>query len=164
VVAIEIPDLKNYTQHGVFAGLRYQQALEHMAFEAGGRTLAAPAQRMVDFCINKNSQDLPKNSYQPGTVSAPLHELLPSAIGQRLQVAFQEFGKKMKNYYTNDAVIVGVESRSSSPVRIPRDKETLEHIQVKGLFPCGEGAGYAGGIMSAAIDGQKCAEAVALRY
>lgn len=159
VVAIDLIDLKKYAEHSVFAGLRYQQELERMAFTAGGKTQTAPAQRMIDFATNKLSKDLPTVSYQPGVASAPLHELLPEAISQRLQVAFKEFGKKLKGYYTNDAVIVGVESRTSSPVRIPRDAVTLEHIQIKGLYPCGEGAGYAGGIVSAAIDGQKCAEA-----
>lgn len=161
VVAIDLIDLKKYSQHGVFAGLRYQQELEHMAFVAGGKTLTAPAQRLIDFSTNKLSNDLPGVSYQPGIKSAPLHELLPVAIREPLQIAFKEFGKKMKGYYTNDAVIVGVESRTSSPIRIPRNVETLEHTQISGLYPCGEGAGFAGGIVSAAIDGQKCAEAAA---
>lgn len=160
VVSIDLVDLKPYAKHGAFAGLRYQQELEQMAFNAGGESLTAPAQRMVDFSMGKSSTDLPSVSYQPGVTSAPLHELLPGAIGKRLQIAFKEFGKQKKGYYTNDAIIVGVESRTSSPVRIPRNAETLEHPQIKGLYPCGEGAGYAGGIVSAAIDGQKCAEAV----
>ena len=163
VVAIELNDLKKHDQHGIFAGLRYQQELEQMAFVAGGKKQTAPAQRLIDFCTNKLSNTLPDASYQPGIKSAPLHELLPSAISFPLQIAFKEFGKKLKGYYTNEAVIVGVESRTSTPIRIPRDHITLEHIQVKGLYPCGEGAGFAGGIMSAAIDGQKCAEACALK-
>jgi uncharacterized protein len=161
VVAIEPEDLIKYSSHGVFAGLRFQQELEKMAFEAGGRTQTAPAQRMLDFVNNKLSADLPDCSYQPGIKSSPLHELLPPSIGKRLQEGFKAFGQKMKGYLTNDAVIVGVESRTSSPIRIPRDRETLEHPQIDGLFPCGEGAGYAGGIVSAAIDGQKCAERIA---
>jgi hypothetical protein len=160
VVTTEPEDLVPYKQFGPLAGLRYQQAIEHMAWEAGGKTQAAPAQRLPDFVSNKLSSALPQTSYQPGVTSAPLHTLLPEAIGKRLQIGFNEFGKKMRGYLTNDAVIVGVESRTSSPVRIPRDKETLQHPQISGLYPCGEGAGYAGGIMSAAIDGQKCATAI----
>lgn len=160
VVTTELEDLKNYQQYGPLAGLRYQQALEKMAWNAGGQTQAAPAQRLMDFVNNKLSSTLPDVSYQPGIKSAPLHTLLPEAIGKRLQIGFQEFGKKMRGYLSNDAVIVGVESRTSSPIRIPRNVETLQHIQIKGLYPCGEGAGYAGGIVSAAIDGQKCANAI----
>ena len=107
------------------------------------------------------SPTLPQVSYQPGIKSAPLHELLPQEIGKRLQLGFIEFGKKMRGYLSNDAVIVGVESRTSSPIRIPREVDSLQHPQIKGLYPCGEGAGYAGGIVSAAIDGQKCANAIA---
>ena len=161
VVTTEPEDLIAYQQHGALAGLRYQQALEKMAWEAGGKTQAAPAQRLSDFVNNKISATLPDCSYQPGITSVPLHTLLPQAIGKRLQIGFKEFGNKMRGYLTNEAVIVGVESRTSSPVRIPRDNETLQHPQIKGLYPCGEGAGYAGGIVSAAIDGQKCADAIA---
>lgn len=160
VVTTENVDLKNYQQYGALAGLRYQQDLEKMAWEAGGKTQAAPAQRLNDFVNNKLSASLPDTSYQPGVQSAPLHALLPEEIGKRLQIGFQNFGKKMRGYLSNEAIIVGVESRTSSPVRIPRDKETLEHPQISGLYPCGEGAGYAGGIVSAAIDGKKCAEAI----
>lgn len=163
VVAIDLLDLKPFKAHGVFAGLAYQRSLEQMAFNAGGKTLAAPAQRMIDFCENKLSADLPIASYQPGIVSAPLHELLPKDIGERLQIGLIEFGKKMRGYYTNDAVVVGVESRTSSPIRIPRNHETMAHIEISNLYPCAEGAGYAGGIVSAAIDGIKCAEAIALK-
>jgi uncharacterized FAD-dependent dehydrogenase len=163
VVSIDLNDLTKFSRYGEFAGLRYQQELEQAAFEMGGKSLKAPAQRMVDFCTHKISSELPPVSYQPGVTSCDLHELLPKEISGRLEVAFKEFGRKMKGYYTNEAVIVGVESRSSSPVRIPRNKETMEHIQVKGLYPCAEGAGYAGGIMSAAMDGQKCAEAIGLK-
>src|ERR1019366_1304941 len=160
VITTELVDLKDYQQFGALAGLRYQQALEKMAWKAGGETQTAPAQRLIDFVNNKLSSTLPDSSYQPGIKSAPLHTLLPEAIGRRLQLGFQEFGKKMKGYLSNEAIIVGVESRTSSPVRIPRDNETLQHPQIKGLYPCGEGAGYAGGIISAAIDGQKCANAI----
>ncbi len=160
VVTIEPEDYQKYSKEGALAGLRYQQALEKMAWEAGGKTQTAPAQRLTDFVTNKLSSTLPNVSYQPGVLSAPLHELLPPEIGKRLQEGFKVFGKKMRGYLSNEAIIVGVESRTSSPIRIPRDKDTLQHPQIKGLYPCGEGAGYAGGIVSAAIDGQKCADAI----
>ncbi|HRG51941.1 MAG TPA: FAD-binding protein [Bacteroidia bacterium] len=160
VVTIEAEDYKKYNSFGPLAGLEYQKALEQLAWKAGGKTQTAPAQRLHDFVMNKQSATLPEVSYQPGIKSAPLHELLPPEIGKRLQLGFTEFGKKMRGYLSNDAVIVGVESRTSSPVRIPRDAETLQHPQITGLYPCGEGAGYAGGIVSAAIDGQKCAMAI----
>lgn len=166
VVSVEPEDLVKYSSHGPLAGLRYQQELEKMAWKAGGETQAAPAQRLIDFVNGKLSSTLPDTSYQPGVNSAPLHELLPPAISVRLQEGFKAFGQKMRGYLTNEAAIVAVESRTSSPVRIPRDKETLQHPQVTGLYPCGEGAGYAGGIVSAAIDGERCAEACAgvIRY
>ncbi len=164
VVGITPADLGKYSVHGVLAGLRYQQDLEHMAFEAGGKSFKAPAQRMSDFCTDKLSENLPSSSYQPGLTSAPLHDLMPSELSGPLKVALREFGKKMKGYFSNEAVLVGVESRTSSPLRIPRDEHSLEHPDVKGLYPCAEGAGYAGGIMSAAIDGQKCAEAISASY
>jgi len=157
VVAIEQEDMKAFSKFGPLAGLEYQRSVEKMAFEAGGFRQSAPAQRMVDFVSGKLSSTLPRCSYQPGITSAPLNQLLPKHISFRLQQALVEFGKKMRGYYTNEAVLVGVESRTSSPVKIPRDKETLQHPQIKGLYPCGEGAGYAGGIVSAAIDGEKCA-------
>lgn len=162
VVTIEAEDYKKYKMHGPLAGMHYQKALEQMAWEAGGKTQTAPAQRLVDFVNNKFSSHLPNVSYQPGIQSAPLHTLLPPEISKRLQLGFIDFGKKMRGYLTNDAVIVGIESRTSSPIRIPRNDQTLEHPQIKGLYPCGEGAGYAGGIVSAAIDGQKCATAIAI--
>ncbi|MCU0432989.1 MAG: FAD-dependent monooxygenase [Bacteroidia bacterium] len=161
VVAVDPAALKQYEKHGPFAALRYQQALERMAWEAGGKTQTAPAQALSDFVNGKLSPQLPGCSYQPGVVSAPLHELLPPEIGKRLQEGFRAFGQKMKGYLSNEALIVGVESRTSSPVRIPRDNDTLQHPQITNLYPCGEGAGYAGGIVSAAIDGQRCAEAIA---
>jgi len=160
VVAIEPGDLQGYSQHGELAGLVFQQEMEKMAWLAGGKTQAAPAQRMVDFAEGKFSNTLNDCSYIPGINSAPLHELLPSIIGDRLQKGFKAFGRKMKGYYTNEANILGVESRTSSPIRIPRDAELLNHPQIANLYPCGEGAGYAGGIVSAAIDGERCAEAI----
>ncbi|MEP7127473.1 MAG: FAD-dependent protein [Chitinophagales bacterium] len=163
VVSIELEDLLPYSQSGNLSGLAYQQTLEKMACEAGGGTQVAPAQRLVDFVNEKLSSTLPVSSYQPGIKSAPLHELLPAAISARLQEGFIAFGKKMKGYFTNDAVIHGVESRTSSPVRIPRDRITMEHPQIKGLYPVGEGAGFAGGIVSAAIDGQNAAECIATK-
>lgn len=143
-----------------FKLLDFQAGIEKLAFDAGGGNQVAPAQRMLDFINNKVSTDLPVNSYIPGVKSADLREVLPGFISRRLQKALPAFGRKMKGYLTNEAILVGVESRTSSPVRIPRDRETLQHVQLKGLFPCGEGAGYAGGIVSAAIDGMNCADAV----
>jgi uncharacterized protein len=161
VVAVDPAELKQYLKYGALAGLRYQEDLERMAWRAGGETQVAPAQGILDFVNGKISASLPDCSYQPGVKSAPLHELLPSEIGKRLQEGFQMFGQKMKGYLTNDALIVGVESRTSSPVRIPRDREKFHHPQVTNMYPCAEGAGYAGGIVSAAMDGQRCAEAIA---
>ena len=160
VVAIEPGDLQAYSQHGELAGLVFQQEMERMAWAAGGKTQAAPAQRMVDFANGKFSNTLNDCSYIPGINSAPLHELLPPIIGDRLQKGFKAFGRKMDGYYTNEANILGVESRTSSPIRIPRNEELLYHPQISNLYPCGEGAGYAGGIVSAAIDGERCAEAI----
>ncbi|MDG1475587.1 MAG: FAD-dependent oxidoreductase [Vicingaceae bacterium] len=164
VVSVEAEDLEPFKAHGSLAGLAFQASLEQKAFEAAGNKgetgQLAPAQRLEDFVKGKTSADLPDCSYVPGIVSAPLHEILPRAITRRLQEGFTKFGYKMKGYMTNDAVIVGVESRTSSPVKIPRDRVTFQHPDIKGLFPCGEGAGYAGGIVSAAIDGQKCVDAI----
>jgi uncharacterized FAD-dependent dehydrogenase len=137
--------------------LLFQREIEQLAYRAGGGNLVAPGQRMVDFVENRLSANLPANSYLPGTKSAILKEILPGWINERLRKALPAFGRKMKGYYTNEAILVGGESRTSSPVKVPRDKETLQHPQVSGLFPCGEGAGYAGGIISAAIDGINCA-------
>lgn len=158
VVQINLEDVKG-NERDPFRMLRFQQEIERVAFNAGGGNLVAPAQRMVDFVNGKLSVDLPKNSYLPGTKSVQLKEVLPNRINERLRKALPAFGQKMKGYYTNEAILVGVESRTSSPVKIPRDKEILQHPQVAGLFPCGEGAGYAGGIISAAIDGINCANA-----
>lgn len=161
VVTVSEENWLPYKAHGALAALRYQQAVEKMAYLAGGKTQQAPAQRLLDFVNGKLSTDLPKCSYQPGIVSAPLHALLPPEIANRLRQAFVLVGKKMKGYLTNEAVVVAPESRTSSPVRIPRDKEFLNHPELKNLFPCGEGAGYAGGIVSAALDGQLCANRIA---
>ena len=154
----EKEDLYKYEKFGVFKGLEFQKDLEKLAFFAGGRTQAAPAQRLTDFVEGKLSDSLNPTSYQPGIKSVPLHSLLPKIIGKRLRKGFKEFGNKMNGFYTSEANVLGVESRTSSPIKIPRNDD-LEHIQIKGLFPCGEGAGYAGGIVSAAMDGERCAEA-----
>lgn len=146
------------------AGMDYQAAVEHAAWKAGGERQTAPAQRLEDFIAGRISSDLPTCSYPPGIVPFRVDELLPVEIARRLREGFKEFGKKMRGYRTNEAVVVAVESRTSSPVRVPRDQETLEHVDVKGLFPCGEGAGYAGGIVSAAMDGQRVADRVAALY
>jgi uncharacterized FAD-dependent dehydrogenase len=161
VVNIEEKDIQAYKKQGPLAGLFYQQAVEQKAFAAGGGKLVAPTQRMEDFFKNKVSTDLPDCSYLPGIHAADLREVLPSHVHKALQTGFQEFGKKMKGYFTNEAVVVATESRTSSPVRIPRNKETLQHPQVSNLYPCAEGAGYAGGIVSAAMDGEKVADAIA---
>lgn len=153
VVPVEPEDYRQFASAGPLAGLRYQQYVEQAVCKMAGGTQTAPAQRLADFVSGKLSSDLPINSYKPGTVSMQLSEVLPKAMHQRLRGGFQEFGKKMRGYLTNEAVAVAVESRTSSPVRIPRN-ENGEHPKIKGLFPCGEGGGYAGGIVSAAIDGE----------
>ncbi len=151
-------DLAKYEKFGVLKGLEFQKDFEKLAFTAGGRTQTAPGQRLTDFVEGNMSTDLNPTSYQPGLNSAPLHSLFPKLIGSRLRQGFKAFGDKMKGFYTSEANIIGVESRTSSPVNIPR-KENLEHPEINGLFPCGEGGGYAGGIVSAAMDGERCAEA-----
>jgi uncharacterized protein len=161
VVSVGEKDFAAYKKEGPLAALRFQQAIEARAFDAGGGRLRAPAQRMLDFINRKKSPDLPRTSYVPGVTPALIEEVLPAYLSTALREALKAFGKKMKGYATNEAVLVGVESRTSSPVRIPRGKESLQHPQVAGLFPCGEGAGYAGGIISAAIDGERCAEQIA---
>lgn len=160
VVEITDEDLKEYKKYGVLAGMKYQENFEKQAFTNGGKGMVAPAQRLVDFVNGKISENLPDTSYHPGIISSPLHHWMPENITKRLQKGFKLFNNKMRGYFTNEAVIIGVESRTSSPVRIPRNRETFEHITVKGLYPCGEGAGYAGGIVSAAIDGERVAEAI----
>ena len=151
---------ENFAKFGnsPLAAMYFQQEVEKKAWLAGGRSQTAPAQRLVDFSNGKISADLPITSYKPGITSVELGEVLPDFIHKTLQKGFQEFGKSMRGYYTNEAVVHATESRTSSPVRIPRDRDSFEHIQIKGLYPCGEGAGYAGGIVSAAIDGERCAE------
>ena len=141
--------------------LHFQEELERQCWLQGGRRQTAPAQRMLDFTRKKLSFDLPESSYSPGLISSPLHFWMPDFISKRLSLGFQQFGRTSHGFLTNEAVMIGVETRTSSPVRIVRDKETLQHVTVRGLFPCGEGAGYAGGIVSAGVDGERCAEAVA---
>ncbi|MGL6068144.1 MAG: FAD-dependent protein, partial [Sediminibacterium sp.] len=155
----KLPDASQ--EHPALLLMQFQQAIEQKAFTAGGGKFVAPAQRMVDFCNNKLSTDLPGCSYLPGLRSVDMRQVLPSFILQSLQGGFHAFGKKIKGYYTNEAVVVATESRTSSPVRIPRNDDTLHHPQIHNLYPCGEGAGYAGGIVSAAMDGQKIAHQIA---
>jgi uncharacterized FAD-dependent dehydrogenase len=163
VVEIALDDIPGLGIQGPLAGLAYQQALERLAFRHGGGGVVAPAQRLADFVAGRPSNTLPACSYPPGVTASPLSDWLPVAIGRRLQAAFKAFDRRMQGFVTNDALVVGVESRTSSPVRIPRDPQTLQHISLQGLFPCGEGAGYAGGIVSCAVDGERSAEAV-MRY
>jgi len=160
VSIIELDDLAKYQQYGPFAGLKFQEELENTSFKAGNGGQSAPAQRLGDFVKGIRSTSLAPTSYHPGISSAPLHQLLPEMVAQRLRIAFKMFDDQMKGFLTNDANILAVESRTSSPVRIPRNEETLEHIEIANIYPCGEGAGYAGGIISSAIDGDRCAAAV----
>jgi uncharacterized protein len=161
VVEIKPEDLIKYRNSGEMAGLEFQKELEREAWKNGGHTQRAPAQRLADFVAGDNSISLPKVSYFPGVTSSPLHSWLPRSIGKRLRDGFRLFGQVMNGYLTNEAVVLGVESRTSSPVRIPRDPEKLHHIHITGLYPCGEGSGYAGGIVSSAVDGMRAAEAIA---
>jgi len=163
VVSISPEDLPHYKKDNPFVCLEFQQQVEQDCWEAAGKTQQVPAQRMIDFVENRISEDFPKTSYQPGIVSVNLNEVLPEMIAKRLRVAFVAFGKKMNGYYTNQAVLHAPESRTSSPILIPRNTETLEHVKIKGLYPCGEGAGYAGGIISAAIDGINCVDKIAAK-
>ena len=158
VVSVDENDFKEYNFHGPLAAMQFQSAIEKKCFDAGGGKLVAPAQSMVDFCEGKRTVKIPKTSYIPGVTSVQLKDILPVTIVDALKFALKDFGKKMRGYYTNEAVLVATESRTSSPVRIPREKETCMHPQIAGLFPCAEGAGYAGGIVSAAMDGERCAE------
>ena len=164
VVSVAPEDLPNYKENDPFVCLDFQKKVEYDCWVAGGKTQQVPAQRMVDFVQGKTSTDFPKTSYQPGIVSVNLAAVLPPLIAKRLQKAFVKFGRKMKGYYTNNAVLHAPESRTSSPVSIPRHPDSLEHITIKGLYPCGEGAGYAGGIISAAIDGINCVDAIAHKW
>ena len=160
VVAVEESDLTSFNAAGVFAGLTFQNKIEKAMFNAGDGSQKAPALRLTDFVKGKFSTSLPNSSYIPGLFAAPLYDLLPKGIYERLARGVQIFGRKMKGYFTEEAVVIGVESRTSSPIRIPRNRESMMHDNVIGLFPCGEGAGFAGGIISAAIDGQNIAKAV----
>ena len=160
VVSVEPEDLPHYQKYGPLSSLEFQRDVERSMFDFSS-SFKAPAQRMMDFCRRVPSANLPASSYHPGTVPAPLHELLPENISLRLKYAFPYVGNKlMHGYYTNEALLLGVESRTSSPVRLPRDPQTLEHGDLPGLYPCGEGAGYSGGIVSSALDGIRCAEQV----
>ena len=145
----------------VLSMMRFQEELERMCWQQGNMKQTAPAQRMADFVNGHLSYDLPKSSYAPGLISSPLHFWLPKMIAHRLQEGFKVFGRQAHGFLTNEAVMIAIETRTSSPVRIVRDRETLQHVRIQGLFPCGEGAGYAGGIVSAGVDGERCAEAVA---
>jgi uncharacterized FAD-dependent dehydrogenase len=160
VVSLDLRDFAPYKKYGPLSGLAFQKEIEQKAWRLAGETQRVPAQRLVDFTRGITSSDIPKTSYQPGTTSVELGSVLPGFIYNTLQEGFKLFDDSMKGYLTNEAVVHAPESRTSSPVRIPRDRNTLEHLQIKGLYPCGEGAGYAGGIISAAIDGEKCAEQV----
>ena len=146
------------TIHSQLSVMRFQEELERMCWQQGNMQQTAPAQRMADFVNNRLSYDLPKSSYAPGLISCPLHFWLPKQISHRLQEGFKVFGKNAHGFLTNEAILIAVETRTSSPVRIIRDKDTLQHVRIQGLFPCGEGAGYAGGIVSAGVDGERCAE------
>jgi uncharacterized protein len=160
VVTVDESDFEIFADKGSLAAMYYQQMVEQDSFNAGGGQFVAPAQRMTDFVYNRASTTLPSCSYLPGVSSANLREVLPASVHNRLAKAFQAFGKKMRGYYTEDAIVVATESRTSSPVRIPRNDDSLMHPQIKGLYPCGEGAGYAGGIVSAAMDGERVAEMI----
>jgi uncharacterized protein len=157
VIELKLEDFKPFAKFGALAGMEFQKSIEQNAWHLAGSTQKVPAQRMIDFTQNKVSTSIPKTSYVPGTISVEMGQVFPGFLTQILREGFTEFGKSMKGYLTNEAILHAPESRTSSPVRIPRDNQTLEHLQIKGLYPCGEGAGYAGGIISAAIDGEKCA-------
>lgn len=161
VVELKLEDFKPFAKFGALAGMEFQKSIEQKAWYLAGQTQKVPAQRMVDFTQNKISSDIPKTSYVPGTTSVEMGQVFPGFLTQIMREGFLEFGKSMRGYMTNEAILHAPESRTSSPVRIPRNEETLEHVQIKGLYPCGEGAGYAGGIISAAIDGEKCALKIA---
>jgi uncharacterized FAD-dependent dehydrogenase len=161
VVELKLEDFKPFEKFGPLAGMEFQKAIEQKAWYLAGSTQKVPAQRMVDFTQNKVSSDIPKTSYVPGTTSVEMGQVFPSFLTQIMREGFVQFGKAMRGYMTNEAILHAPESRTSSPVRIPRDNFSLEHPQIKGLYPCGEGAGFAGGIISAAIDGEKCALKIA---
>jgi uncharacterized FAD-dependent dehydrogenase len=160
VTAVELADLQPWAKHGVFSAMAFQAEVEQRLFAAGDGSQKGPALRLPDFLDGKLSASLPKSSYIPGLYPAPLYELLPGFIARRLRDGLRQFSKQMRGFYTEEAIIVGVESRSSAPVRIPRDADSFQHPDAPGLYPCGEGAGYAGGILSAAMDGQNVARKV----
>ena len=164
VVSVEPQDLPDFSKDDPFVSLNFQKSVEKACWNAAGKTQRVPAQRLMDFIEGRVSDNFPKTSYHPGITSVDLNEVLPLMISKRLKKAFISFGKKMKGYSTNEAVIHAPESRTSSPVLIPRNTETLSHVEIRGLYPCGEGAGYAGGIMSAAIDGINCIDAILKKY
>ncbi len=159
VVEILPEDLPEYDKYGALKMLKFQEDVEHKFYEAADGTQRAPAQRMTDFVNGKRSETLPRSSYAPGVFSARIDQLLPPFVSRRLQEGFKEFGRKSRGFLTDEAILVGDETRTSAPVQITRDRESLRHIDLAGLYPCGEGAGYAGGIVSAAIDGMRCAQA-----
>lgn len=162
VVEIRPEDIGPFANDGVLGGIHYQAELERLSYVNGGRGVVAPAQGLADFVDGRVSFDLPECSYIPGLVSSPLHFWLPDNIGKRLRKGFEDFDRHAHGFVTNEALVVGVESRTSSPLRIVRNTDTLQSPSLEGLFPCGEGAGYAGGIVSSAIDGELCAEQAAL--
>lgn len=164
VVSIEEKDVQTFSKYGPLAAMYFQQSVEQTAFQAGGGKMVAPAQRLADFTANRLSGSLPDCSYLPGIHSVFMKDVLPDFVAERLRLGFREFGKKMKGYLTNDAVVVATESRTSSPVRIPRNADNLQHPQIENLYPCGEGAGYAGGIVSAAMDGERVASMILAKY
>jgi uncharacterized FAD-dependent dehydrogenase len=157
VIELQLEDFKPFAKFGALAGMEFQKSIEQRAWHLAGESQKVPAQRMIDFTQNKVSSEIPKTSYVPGTTSVEMGQVFPGFLTQILREGFSEFRKSMRGYLTNEAILHAPESRTSSPVRIPRDPLTYEHVQIKGLYPCGEGAGYAGGIISAAIDGEKCA-------
>jgi hypothetical protein len=159
VVEVRPDDIEG---NDVLRVLRFQEQLERECWQQGNRKQTAPAQRMADFVNGRLSFDLPKSSYAPGLISSPLHFWLPRSVAGRLKEGFKTFGRQAHGFLTNEAVMIGVETRTSSPIRIVRDRDTLQHVRLRGLFPCGEGAGYAGGIVSAGVDGERCAEMCAI--
>ena len=166
VVQVEPDDVEGMLPTGEEPGageevlrvMRFQENLEQICWQQGNHRQTAPAQRMADFVNNRLSYDLPDSSYAPGLISSPLHFWLPPFVAHRLQEGFKCFGKSKHGFLTNEAVVIATETRTSSPLRIVRERETLQHVRLRGLFPCGEGAGYAGGIVSAGVDGERCAE------
>ncbi|MEX2397684.1 MAG: FAD-binding protein, partial [Balneolales bacterium] len=163
VVELKPEDFKPFSRYGPLAAMEYQKSIEQKAWLEGGKTQVAPAQGLLDFVKGKLSQKLPNTSYSPGITSVDLRSVLPDFIHNTLKEGFRHFDRSMRGYLTNEAVVHAPESRTSSPVKIPRDRETLQHIKIAGLYPCGEGAGYAGGIVSAAVDGMKCAERISMK-